>query len=47
LRNKRVEEILVRGQEALGEMPRAREVDAAAILLREQEILGEMPRGSW
>jgi hypothetical protein len=46
-KRKRVEEILVRGQEALGEMPRAREVDAATILLREQEILGEMPRGSW
>jgi hypothetical protein len=47
VQEKRVEEILVRGQEALGEMPRAREVDAATILLREQEILGEMPRGSW
>ena len=40
-----VEEILVRGQEALGEMPRAREEEAATVLLREQEILGEMPRG--
>jgi hypothetical protein len=32
-----VEEILVRGQEALGEMPRAREEEAVAVLLREQE----------
>jgi hypothetical protein len=47
LSNKGVEEILVRGQEALGEMPREREEDAATVLLREQEILGEMPRGSW
>jgi hypothetical protein len=39
-----VGEILVRCQEALGEKPRAKEVDAAEVLLREQEILGEMPR---
>jgi hypothetical protein len=32
------------GQEALGEMPRAREEDAATVLLREKETLGEMPR---
>jgi hypothetical protein len=37
----------VRCQEALGEMPRAREEDAVEVLLREQETLGEMPRGSW
>ena len=42
-----VGEILVRCQEALGEMPRAREEEVATILLREQDILGEIPRGSW
>jgi hypothetical protein len=42
-----VGEILVRCQEALGMMPRAREEEAATVLLREQETLGEMPRGSW
>jgi hypothetical protein len=45
-----VGEILVRCQEALGEMPRAREISSSLVerakilLVRCQEVLGEMPR---